>query len=54
VFPGCQKFSVASGYFVCYSVVGGVIHALKSLGKRALQDQDSEVIYQGNAEFYPT
>jgi hypothetical protein len=40
---GCQKVSTP-GHLVWYLIVGGVMHALRSLWKRALLDQNSEVI----------
>jgi hypothetical protein len=30
-----------------YLIVGGVMHALRGFGQKALQDKNSEVIYQG-------
>jgi hypothetical protein len=33
-------------------IAGGVINAVRSLGQKALQDQNSEVIRQGDEELY--
>jgi hypothetical protein len=37
------------GHLVCYFVVGGVMHALRNLGKGALQDQNSEIPFFPNS-----
>jgi hypothetical protein len=43
---------VSPGDLVRHLIVGEVMNALRSLGKRELSDQNREVVYQGNAEFY--
>jgi hypothetical protein len=40
---------VRRGHLVCYFVVGGVMHALRNIGKSALQDHNSEIFFFPNS-----
>jgi hypothetical protein len=51
-FVGLKALSLPPGHLVWHLIVGRVMDALRSLGQRALQNQNGGVIYQGNAEFH--